>query len=234
MLTTLLVAMDELSVRYCALVHGAQPTECLMEQASLDRWSQVLSAHHPTRVLACADSDTWKSEWSAFCQSRWQLVTQWPTAPDTAMSATRWAALSAVRSESGAHVVVHADRFTIIDGLAADGQYQELGVLPGTALMQSALYQKTKGIQSAAEQDAAVLGDFFARNTAGGVQAGAHQLSVAWIDEVVSQFKATQATAVTVWLTGSQAAGMAPIVPSARYCPELALRGLVQLATSTL
>ncbi len=231
---TLLIAMDGVSVRWCRLADGASTAHGAIEQANADAWSQALPTDAPTRVVACAQSDVWASEFSAFCRDRWQIEAQWPEAPHTEMSMTRWAALAYVRVQSGVHVVVHADQRTTIDGLEAGGQHHALGKLPGMALMQSALYQQTKGIQLSALREAAVLGDVFALNTAGGVQAGAHRLSVAWIDTVVSQFEVKLGTTVTVWITGSQAGALSSLAHPVTRCDDLVLRGLKMLTDSSL
>jgi Type III pantothenate kinase len=231
---TLLIAMDGVSVRWCCLADDASTAHAVIEQVSVEAWSQALPTDAPTRVVACAQSDVWASEFSAFCRDRWQIEAQWPEAPDTEMSMARWAALAYVRVQSGVHVVVHADEFTSMDALGVDGVHHVLGRLPGMALMQSALYQQTKGIQSSAVREAAVLGDVFALNTAGGVQAGAQCLSIAWIDRVVSQFEAKLGTTVTVWITGAQAGVLSPLTHPATRCDELVLNGLKRLVDSGL
>ncbi len=147
----LLIDIDGVSVRWCQVDSGDSGMSSDIGTATLEEWPHALSLYTPTRVVACATRDAPLHDLLAFCRTRWQLDVYCPTVPMSQMSLTRWAALVGAREVAlGGHVVIHADRTTVVDGIDGHGQPHVLGALPGMASMQEALYTQTQGIQRAA------------------------------------------------------------------------------------
>ncbi len=142
------------------------------------------------------------------------------------LGADRWAALIGARTlHEGPCIVVMAGTATTIDAL--DGQGRFLGglILPGLALMRSALARNTAGLPHA-------KGRFrtLATNTDDAIVSGTLHATLGAIERI----RATQATGVTCLLSGGAAIELAPhLGRPCRVVDNLVLEGLGRFAEAS-
>jgi type III pantothenate kinase len=126
-----------------------------------------------------------------------------------------------------------------IDLLDAQGRHHGGLIAPGPTLMIDALLERTAGIRRRAG-NGAVAGDlgagravFWARDTRGGLRAGARQAVAALIAHAPGAARARLGRRPTLLVTGGGAATVRSLLRSpVRYEPDLVLHGLAVLACS--
>jgi type III pantothenate kinase len=143
------------------------------------------------------------------------------------LGADRWAALLAAHAGApGPKVVVMAGTAMTIDALAADGRFLGGVIVPGLALMRSALHSGTAQLGPDPGQF-----DGFPKNTADAITSGAIQASAGAIARMHTALSETAGSPVTCILSGGAAAALAPQLPFvARVEHNLVLEGLVIIA----
>lgn len=123
----------------------------------------------------------------------------------------------------GPLVVVDCGTAVTLDAVDAEGMHLGGAILPGRALMQSALMAGTVGVQV----EGADGSDVFGKNTAAGVASGVHYGLAGAIDGIVARMAAAFSTAPTLVITGGDGPTLEPLLKH-RYHghPELVLEGL--------
>ncbi|MBD3617874.1 MAG: type III pantothenate kinase [Chromatiales bacterium] len=124
---------------------------------------------------------------------------------------------------AGPLVVVDCGTAVTLDAVDAEGVHLGGAILPGRALMQSALMAGTVGVQF----EAADSSEVFGKDTAAGVASGAHYGLAGAIDGIVERMAAAFPAAPTLVITGGDGPTLEPLLKH-RYHghPELVLEGL--------
>lgn len=140
------------------------------------------------------------------------------------LGADRWAALIGARAlHQGPCLVVGAGTATTVDLLDRDGVFRGGLILPGLALMRSALAGNTAGLPDAA----GVLRDL-PRNTADAIASGCLNATLGAIERFFRQLPDSDALCL---LTGGAAAELAPhLALPHRLVDGLVLEGLARIA----
>ncbi|MBI5107158.1 MAG: type III pantothenate kinase [Rhodocyclales bacterium] len=139
------------------------------------------------------------------------------------LGADRWAALIGARAlHADACVVVMAGTATTIDALDAQGRFRGGLILPGLALMRSALARNTAGLPHANGRYRAL-----ATNTDDAIVSGALHATLGAIERV----RATQDNDVTCLLSGGAAVELVPhLGRPCRVVDNLVLEGLARFS----
>ncbi len=137
------------------------------------------------------------------------------------LGADRWAALIGARALHGdACVVVMAGTATTVDMLDARGHFLGGMILPGLALMRSALASNTADLPHASGHFRAL-----ATNTDDAIVSGVLHATLGAIERV----RATRPPGLTCLLSGGAAVELAPhVTPPIRVVDNLVLEGLAQ------
>jgi len=145
---------------------------------------------------------------------------------------------------AGPLVVAGVGTALTLDVLAADGTHRGGLLVPGPALMEDTLLQRTARIAASAGQDEPLVHEGLGRNTRGALQAGAWLAAAAVTERV-----AREASATRLVLTGGGAEGVATrlepglaehvaadVAPNLGLVvvPDLVLRGLQRIARGLL
>ena len=132
----------------------------------------------------------------------------------------------------GPLVVAGVGTALTLDVLAADGAHRGGLLVPGPALMEDTLLQRTARIAASAGQDEPLVHEGLGRNTRGALQEGAWLAATAVTERV-----AREAGATRLVLTGGGAEGVAARLErglAEHVAPDLVLRGLKRVARGLL
>lgn len=144
------------------------------------------------------------------------------------LGADRWAALIAAHhAHRGDKLVVNAGTALTVDALRADGRFLGGIIVPGPALMRSALGAGTAGLS-------ATEGEFapFPARTEDAITSGAIQACIGAIDRMRAAMADSGCAPALAVLSGGAAAELAAHLPLAHALEEnLVLDGLVLIAT---
>lgn len=158
-------------------------------------------------------------DWLTSSASACNVSNGYDTPPQ--LGADRWAALIGARAlHADACVVVMAGTATTIDALDAQGRFRGGLILPGLALMRSALARNTAGLPHA-------QGNYrpLATNTDDAIVSGALHATLGAIERV----RATQEANVTCLLSGGAAGDLLALVREPyRAIENLVLEGLAR------
>lgn len=207
-----------------------------LDYAELDRLCERLP-HTPARIIVCnvagsriaaalatlAETLPAPLVWFASRQRHGRVINGY-TQP-TRLGADRWAALIAADTlAAGDKIVILAGTATTIDLLAATGQHLGGVILPGLAMMRTALARETAALPLA-------QGEYqpFPRNTEDAIASGAVEATIGAIERLARRLAQPQLV-----ISGGNAPLLLPhLVPSAAHRPLLVLEGL-RLAAETL
>jgi len=118
-----------------------------------------------------------------------------------------------------------------IDVLQQNGQHLGGLILPGIALMRSALLDGTTVVIDNSEESNSML---FARNTHDAIQGGGLYAMIATIDRVFQDVEAELGVEVKRVLTGGDASTLLPLLQGdIKYLPDLVLQGLFVIASES-
>lgn len=150
------------------------------------------------------------------------------------LGADRWAALIGAHKRVPGNVcVIDCGSAVTLDALDAKGQHLGGLIIPGLAMMHSALIQNTGGIseQAVAKGDNKV--SVLARDTQGAVTGGALYTLIAVIDRVTADLAADLQAPLTRVICGGDAERLLNLLAeNYRYEPDLVLYGLAIIAES--
>jgi type III pantothenate kinase len=216
--------------------HGAEP----------DDWQRPLArlAPAPRRVLvANAAGPAFEERFRAWARERWQLRPEFATAAaersglrnayddPASLGVDRWLAmLAAWRRAAAPLVVASAATEFAVDLVDGDGRHRGGCVVPGERLMREALYAQTSGIAAAALEEPAAVEGAFGVNTAGAVQQGARLALAALVGRAAQRLGSETRAAPRIFVAGSAAEEIAPLVGGAELAPHLVLEALAHLA----
>lgn len=146
----------------------------------------------------------------------------------------RWLAIIGAHAlERTAVCVVSVGTALTIDGVAADGRHLGGVIVPGPDLMVSSLLRNTSDIAERAQQGRA-SNALFADNTLGAIQQGAQHALAALVERAVGVMRHSLQETPTVLMTGGASACVEKSLGLPyRAVPDLVLRGLAVLATSS-
>jgi len=151
------------------------------------------------------------------------------------LGADRWAALIGAHARVPGNVcVIDCGSAVTLDALDAKGQHLGGLIIPGLAMMQSALIQNTGDIseQAVAKGDKKV--SVLARDTQGAVSGGALYTLIAVIDRVTADLAADMPAPLTRVICGGDAERLLNLLAeNYLYEPDLVLHGLAIIAEST-
>ncbi len=147
------------------------------------------------------------------------------------LGADRWAALiGAARRPHGHLCVVDCGTAVTLDALTADNVHLGGLIVPGLRLMRDALVVGTAGVRFTKSAEEMLLGC----DTGSAVVGGTLYAVVALIERVVAHLAVELSGAVTVLLTGGDAATVLPLLSSTvEYEPDLVIHGLAVVAKTT-
>ena len=157
------------------------------------------------------------------------------------LGADRWVALLGARALSPARAVCVADVGTALtlDLLDDGGRHRGGAIAPGPELMIAALLRDTGGIRRRARAPLArrevplgrLRSGLFARDTRGGLSAGARHATAALIERARGEARAHLGRMPLLFVTGGGAAALRGLLRSPhRVVADLVLRGLAVLA----
>lgn len=141
------------------------------------------------------------------------------------LGADRWAALIGARAQHAqAAVVVMAGTATTVDALDASGNFLGGLILPGLALMRSALARNTAGLP-----EASGIYQSLPTNTDDAIVSGAIQATLGAIDRI----RSTLGSNVSCIVSGGDAAELVPYMAApCRQVDYLVLEGIIRIALS--
>ena len=203
----------------------------------------------PERVLvANVAGERVRRSLTAWMSRHWKVSPEFPVSDSAAcgvrngyrepaqLGIDRWAAMLAARSlVKGPVCVVDCGTAITLDVVDTGGMHRGGLIVPGVRLMRTALSQGTAGIpefpmEDPLKEDASLL----ATNTANAVFGGTLYAAVALIDRVSADLRAELGASLAVVITGGDAPDLLPLLASKpRHEPDLVLRGLALLATTT-
>lgn len=207
-----------------------------LDYTAFDSLVQQLPAN-PTRIVACNVAGEHARQRIEGLAARMRVPLDWLLSSAVAcgvsngydkpqqLGADRWAALIGARAlHTDACVVVVAGTATTIDALDAQGRFRGGLILPGLALMRSALAQNTAGLPHARGRYRAL-----ASNTDDAIVSGALHATLGAIDRL----RATQEAGVACLLSGGAAVELVPHLSRPyRVVDNLVLEGLCRFANS--
>ena len=208
-----------------------------LDYAAFDGLGQQLPAP-PTRIVACNVAGEPTRERIETLAARLRIPLDWLQSSAVAcgvsngydkpqqLGADRWAALIGARALHAEHcVVVVAGTATTIDALDAQGRFRGGLILPGLALMRSALAQNTAGRPPAKGHSRAL-----ATSTDDAIVSGALHATLGAIERV----RATQDKDVTCLLSGGAAVELVPHMGRPyRVVDNLVLEGLARFSQAS-
>ncbi len=178
---------------------------------------------------------------NAWTERHWQLkpcfiraarqvagLTNAYTHPET-LGVDRWAAMLGARMDyTGALCVVDCGTAITMDHVASDGVHRGGLILAGIDMMQQALQGSTANLRvPGARHDVSLL----ACNTDDAIASGSLYAAAAAIDRIAGDIAATSKEPLHTVLTGGDAVRVLPLLTiTARYDPDLVLKGLAVLA----
>jgi type III pantothenate kinase len=214
---------------------GWQP----VQRVALDRFAEFAAAlpaepRPAAIVISNVAGETFRRPMLALL-ARWGRAAHWVTpqaraygvsnayAVPAQLGSDRWACLAAVRRQGlGDTIIASIGTAVTVDALDAEGEFRGGVILPGVALMQHSLWQRTAGIPPAEGRF-----ERFPNSTADAVYTGA-LLAVAGTVERMAE--ALGGGTQTV-LTGGDAKLIAPLLrPAPRLIENLVLEGLLVIA----
>lgn len=148
------------------------------------------------------------------------------------LGADRWAALAGARARTaGPCLVVDAGSAITVDAMQSGGHHLGGWIAPGIGLMRELLHQRTGDLApfSAKSRDAEE-GAEFPTDTRPAIAAGTREAAVGLVRMARERLAGRAAAPVTVFLTGGDAALLAPSLPDALVLPHLVLEGLARLS----
>ncbi len=200
-----------------------------------------LSPTRPTRIVASnVGGDALAKDLCDWTQATWQLEVSFlrPEAQGygvknayrdpTRLGADRWAALVGAARRSHGHLcVVDCGTAVTIDALSADNTHLGGLIVPGIRMMRHALVAGTAQIRYTSGAGASLL----AVDTGSAVAGGTLYAVVALIDRVVADLSRELSGAVTILLTGGDAALALPLLNGVvEYEANLVMHGLAVVA----
>jgi type III pantothenate kinase len=219
---------------------SAAPWRGLDMHAVLDRVWDTLP--RPDRVLAvsvaAADVSAVLATW---CRARWGIVVEVVTSQPVGhgvrngyrdpsrLGTDRWAALIGARRRCDSPCcVIDCGTAITLDAMDGRGEHQGGVIVPGLALMGSAVLHGTARVTGVAEYTTL---DVLARDTSAAVAAGALHAVVGGVERVVGAMSERLGDPLVRLLTGGDAPVVAPLLgPGYRMVPTLVLEGLAVVA----
>jgi type III pantothenate kinase len=147
------------------------------------------------------------------------------------LGADRWAALVGARARtSGPCLVVDAGSAITVDAMQAGGRHLGGWIAPGIGLMRELLLQRTGDLAPfSARSRGTDAGREFPADTRPAIEEGTRQAAVGLVRIARERLDARAAAPVRIFLTGGDAALLAPDLPDAGVLPHLVLEGLARL-----
>jgi type III pantothenate kinase len=212
-------------------------TQGALDYAAFDSLAQQLPVP-PTRIIACNVAGESARQRIEALAARLRVPLDWLQSSAVAcgvsngydkpqqLGADRWAALIGARAlHDGPCVVVMAGTATTIDALDAQGRFRGGLILPGLALMRSALAQNTAGLPHAKGRYRTL-----ATNTDDAIVSGALHATLGAIERV----RATQENDVTCLLSGGAAVELVPHMSRPYHVVDnLVLEGLARFGQAS-
>ena len=212
-------------------------TQGALDYAAFDSLAQQLPVP-PTRIIACNVAGESARQRIEALAARLRVPFDWLKSSAVAcgisngydrpqqLGADRWAALIGARAlHDGPCVVVMAGTATTIDALDAQGRFRGGLILPGLALMRSALAQNTAGLPHAKGRYRAL-----ATSTDDAIVSGALHATLGAIERV----RATQENDVTCLLSGGAAVELVPHMSRPYHVVDnLVLEGLARFGQAS-
>lgn len=134
-------------------------------------------------------------------------------------------------------VIVDCGTATTVDLVTADGTFRGGAILPGFALSAKALHHYTEVLPLLSIEEILAIDDETAgheslgRNTQPAIMSGVFWGQVGAIRELITRFsKHLNGRSLSILLSGGGAKLLVPHFEHAKYCPHLALEGLVATA----
>jgi len=244
----LLVDVGNTRVKWATLAGGRLTTQQAAAYAawSTDDWHRALFAgSRVERVLAVtvAGADTQRALLAAAAHAG--IVQVDFVAASAAQSgvrnaypqphllgADRWvAAIGAYHLARGACCVVDIGTAATIDAVTADGQHLGGFIVPGPALMISALHVRTSNLAAHTAASLAGTPELFADNTRDAIERGCRVALAALVDRACAEMTRHNGVVPRVICTGGGADWVLPYVLTAsELIPDLVLRGLARIA----
>jgi type III pantothenate kinase len=205
-----------------------------LRAALMEAWSELPSAE---QVVVCSVAgDAPYTAVASASQALWQLPVKRFVATaecagvrnryedPAALGGDRWAALIGARRQyDGAQCVVDCGTAVTVDALDGDGVFLGGVILPGLALLRSALASGTAGAKELSGSE----GDCLARSTADGVAAGTRFGLAGAVERLVAEHRRKLGAGMRVVLTGGNSASLVPLLDlDTTFIPDLVLRGL--------
>ena len=208
-----------------------------LDYAAFDSLAQQLPAP-PTRIIACNVAGESARQRIEALAARLRVPLDWLQSSAVAcgvsngydkpqqLGADRWAALIGARAlHDGPCVVVMAGTATTIDALDAQGRFRGGLILPGLALMRSALAQNTAGLPHAKGRYRAL-----ATSTDDAIVSGALHATLGAIERV----RATQENDTACLLSGGAAVELVPHMSRPYHVVDnLVLEGLARFGQAS-
>jgi type III pantothenate kinase len=212
-------------------------TQGALDYAAFDSLAQQLPVP-PTRIIACNVAGESARQRIEALAARLRVPLDWLQSSAVAcgvsngydkpqqLGADRWAALIGARAlHDGPCIVVMAGTATTIDALDAQGRFRGGLILPGLALMRSALAQNTAGLPHAKGRYRTL-----ATNTDDAIVSGALHATLGAIERV----RATQENDVTCLLSGGAAVELVPHMSRPYHVVDnLVLEGLARFGQAS-
>jgi len=244
----LLLDIGNTSVKWAILEDTAMsPSGCFLYQGEdLNALAQAAwgALQAPGKIVVSNVAGSDLGEKLAGTQSRWGLTPVYVRVADKAFGVSnaytrptdlgvdRWAAMiGAHATTTGALCIIDCGTAVTLDFLAPGGIHKGGLILPGVAMLQHMLLNKTADINLSNDPQFAAP---FARGTADAVQGGALYTVAAAIDHIVVDMGVAAGTRPEVMITGGDAEQIQSLLScSARHEPDLVLKGLAILAGDT-
>jgi type III pantothenate kinase len=212
-------------------------TQGALDYAAFDSLAQQLPVP-PTRIIACNVAGESARQRIEALAARLRVPLDWLQSSAVAcgvsngydkpqqLGADRWAALIGARAlHDGPCVVVMAGTATTIDALDAQGRFRGGLILPGLALMRSALAQNTAGLPHAKGRYRTL-----ATNTDDAIVSGALHATLGAIERV----RATQENDTACLLSGGAAVELVPHMSRPYHVVDnLVLEGLARFGQAS-
>lgn len=143
----------------------------------------------------------------------------------------RWLALIAARNiDRAATCVVDCGTAVTVDLLNSHGEHLGGMIVPGLALMETALFNNAEGLNQVSARKKMDAPRFLARNTADGIMSGAHYTLMALIERVVADAKGLVGEDVKLIVTGGDGAVLRQYLQCKHQSePDLVLKGLAMV-----
>ncbi|MEW6120876.1 MAG: type III pantothenate kinase [Pseudomonadota bacterium] len=204
--------------------HGAADYTALPEAVPLPMHAYVASVTHPEneeRLRAWCGKLGIPVRWLGVEAAFGDLRNRYDH-PEQ-LGVDRWMALIAIRQRTrGAALIVSAGTAVTIDALAADGDFLGGMIVPGCALMRTALKQGTARIE---DIDGEVRD--FPRKTADAVESGILAALAGAVRTQYARLGACASVRPRCFLTGGDAAYLLPhLAIAAEHVPNLVLEGI--------